>query len=305
MAQDIDTAVFPMAGLGSRFYPATKATPKEMLPIVDKPLIQYAVEEAYNAGITHMVFITSHKKRAIEDHFDKSYELEAELREKEKFTLLKTIETISPPDVKFTYIRQPKALGLGHAISCSEHIIGNKPFAVLLADDLLYDKMAPCLSSMIEIYKTKKAPIIAVQDIPRKDTVKFGIVDILDEESFYSRILKIVEKPKPEEAPSTMGVIGRYILTPEIFSVLKKTPTGLQGEIQLTDAIAKLLLEKPAYAYHFLGTRYDCGSKQGFLKATIDYGLRHPDVKEEFLDYLKTIKGSIKADDSALCFNET
>lgn len=292
----INTAVFPVAGLGSRFYPATKATPKEMLPIVDKPLIQYAVEEAYQAGITHMVFITSHQKRAIEDHFDKSHELEAALLEKKKLNLLKKIEDISPDDIKFTYIRQAKPSGLGDAIACSAHIVKNEPFAVILADDLLLDKMAPCLSSMIEIYQKKLTPVIAVQNVAREDTSKFGIVDILDEENYYSRILNIIEKPKPEHAPSTLGVIGRYILTPDIFSFIQETSQGAQGEIQLTDAVALLLKQKPAYAYHFLGKRYDCGSKLGFLKATVEYGLQHSELKDEFLAYLSKLSQSLETE---------
>lgn len=290
----INTAVFPVAGLGSRFYPATKATPKEMLPIVDKPLIQYAVEEAYQAGITHMVFITSHKKRTIEDHFDKNFELEAELREKEKFDLLKKIQDISPNGIKFTYIRQPKASGLGNAIACAEHVVKSESFVVILADDLLFDITSPCLSSMIELYEQKEAPIIAVQNIPLADTKKFGIVDILNEEQYYSRILDIVEKPEPHDAPSTLGVIGRYILTPDIFSFIQRTDQGKQGEIQLTDAIALLMKNKAAYAYHFLGKRYDCGSKLGFLQATVEYGLKHPDLKDAFLAYINQLHVDLK-----------
>ena len=282
----VTKAVFPVAGMGTRFLPATKASPKEMLPIVDKPLIQYAVEEAAAAGITDMIFVTGRSKRAIEDHFDKAYELENELALKNKQELLKVVQNILPSHVNCIYIRQPEALGLGHAVLCAEPVIGDEPFAVLLADDLL-DGEVPVMKQMTDAFDYYRCSVLGVQDVPRADTRSYGIVDASPVGERLERISAIVEKPKPEEAPSTLAVVGRYILTQRIFHHLRQIPKGAGGEIQLTDGIAALLREEQVLAYRYQGVRYDCGSKLGLLQATVSLGKRHPEIGAAFTEYLK------------------
>jgi len=278
----VTKAVFPVAGLGTRFLPATKANPKEMMPIVDKPLIQYAVEEAVRAGITELIFVTSSSKRAIEDHFDTNYELEANLFERGKHELLEAVRGILPDGVSCAYIRQKSPQGLGHAVLCAKQLVMNEPFAVLLADDLIDGGKSSCLQQMIEVYNQTKNSVIAVERIPLSETKKYGVVDIGDSQALRAPLQAIVEKPNPDNAPSNLGVVGRYILTPRIFSLLEKTTQGSGGEIQLTDAIAKLLKEEPVQALRFEGKRYDCGSKLGYLEATIAYALKHPELAEDF-----------------------
>lgn len=278
----VTKAVFPVAGLGTRFLPATKANPKEMLPIVDKPLIQYAVEEAIAAGITELIFVTSSTKRAIEDHFDKNYELEEKLSQHGKQALLSIVKDILPKGVTCAYVRQPEALGLGHAVLCAQPLIANEPFAVLLADDLI-DANPGCLSQMVKQYEINQHSIIAVQEIPLADTIRYGMVAT----TANYEINKIIEKPQPEQAPSNLGVVGRYILSPTIFADLQQTAVGSGGEIQLTDGIARLLQHEEASALHFSGKRYDCGSKLGYLEATIEYALKHDELADEFKNYLK------------------
>lgn len=278
-------AVFPVAGLGTRFLPATKASPKEMLTVVDKPLIQYAVEEAVAAGITDMVFVTGRSKRAIEDHFDKAYELETELLRKQKMEMLNLVQNILPKHVNCIYIRQAEPLGLGHAVLCAQPVVGDEPFAVLLADDLL-DGGTPVMKQMVDQFDYYRCSVLGVQDVPRSDTKSYGIVDARPVGERLERVAAIVEKPKPEEAPSTLAVVGRYILTPRIFHHLQHIPTGSGGEIQLTDGIAALLAEEQVLAYRYDGVRYDCGSKLGYLQATVALGQRHPEVGAAFTDYL-------------------
>ncbi|MDI9817701.1 MULTISPECIES: UTP--glucose-1-phosphate uridylyltransferase GalU [unclassified Legionella] len=285
----VKKAVFPVAGLGSRFLPATKANPKEMLPIVDKPLIQYAVEEAVRAGITHMIFITSSSKRSIEDHFDNHFELEMRLEEQGKTKLLEVVRSVSPPGIQFTYVRQNQPLGLGHAVLCAEHVIGEDPFAVLLADDLIDDSRMPCLSAMTAHFKKDRLSLIAVQPVPWNDVPQYGVVRLVDAGENYSTILAMIEKPKRELAPSNLAAVGRYIFTPAIFSCLKKTVPDQRGEIQLTDGIQKLLAEEKVQAYQFHGKRYDCGSKLGYLQATVELGMRHPEIGEDFCAYLEEL----------------
>lgn len=281
-------AIFPVAGLGTRFLPATKASPKEMLPIVDKPLIQYAVEEAIAAGVTDMVFVTGRSKRAIEDHFDKAYELETELERKQKKEMLEIVQNILPKHVNCIYIRQAEPLGLGHAVLCAKPVIGDEPFAVILADDLL-DGTPPVLKQMVDTYDYYRCSVIGVQDVPREDTKSYGIVDARRVADRIEQISAIVEKPKPEDAPSTLAVVGRYILTPRLFHHLEHGKPGAGGEIQLTDGIAALLSEEQVLAYRYDGTRYDCGSKLGYLQATVVFGQRHPEVGEAFTTYLKEL----------------
>ena len=283
----ITKAVFPVAGLGTRFLPATKASPKEMLPIVDKPLIQYAVEEAIAAGITELIFVTGRSKRAIEDHFDKAYEMEAELEARGKTALLEKLRGILPSNVSCVYIRQAEALGLGHAVLCAKHVVGDEPFAVLLADDLL-DGDIPVLKQMTGLYSHYNCSVVGVQSVPREETGSYGIVTGKEVEKGIHKLTGIVEKPKPAEAPSTLGVVGRYILTPRIFQHLENVKAGSGGEIQLTDGIASLLQYEQVLAYEFDGVRYDCGSKIGYLKATVDYALKHPELSDEFNEYLST-----------------
>jgi UTP--glucose-1-phosphate uridylyltransferase len=286
--RQIRKAVFPVAGLGSRFLPATKAQPKEMLPIVDKPLIQYAVEEAVAAGITELVFITGRNKRAIEDHFDKAYELETELEAAGKDKLLEHIQNILPKNVNCIYIRQPEALGLGHAVLCARPVIGDEPFAVLLADDFMDVKPgAPgVMQQMCEIYEREGANMLAVLNVQRTETQQYGIVSVDPYSDGLDRVRGIVEKPTPEAAPSTLAVVGRYILNGSIFSHLASIGKGSGGEIQLTDGIAELMKREPVLAYHYHARRYDCGSKLGYLKAMVAVGLRHPEVKEGFAEYI-------------------
>ncbi|MDO8702635.1 MAG: UTP--glucose-1-phosphate uridylyltransferase GalU [Undibacterium sp.] len=288
----IKKAVFPVAGLGSRFLPATKAQPKEMLPVVDKPLIQYAVEEAVEAGITEMVFITGRNKRAIEDHFDTAYELESELESAGKHALLELVQNVIPKNINCIYIRQPAALGLGHAVLCARPVIGDEPFAVLLADDLMDpDPGFPSvIAQMTRRYQEEGASIIAVQEVPREFTNQYGIVSGSPYKDRLDKMFGIVEKPAPQDAPSTLAVAGRYILSGKIFSYLEKLGKGSGGEIQLTDGIAALLKDEDVYAYRCAATRYDCGSKLGYLKATVALGLKHADVGEEFARYLQTLK---------------
>ena len=278
-------AVFPIAGLGSRFLPATKASAKEMLPVVDKPLIQYAVEEAYEAGIRHMVFVTGRTKRSVEDHFDTAYELENELEQAGKSELLKSARGISPENMVCSYVRQPRALGLGHAVLCAEHLVGQEPFAVLLADDLMVGRPS-ITAQMVQQFATLQASILAVQDVPLDQTNRYGIVSGTTLDAQLTQLSGIVEKPAPADAPSTLAVAGRYILTPRIFEELKTTPKGAGGEIQLTDAIAQLLSKEKVFAYRYHGTRYDCGSKLGFLQATVDLGEHHSQVGAEFSSWL-------------------
>ncbi len=283
----IRKAVFPVAGLGTRFLPATKANPKEMLPVVDKPLIQYAVEEAVEAGIKEMIFVTSSAKRAIEDHFDKNYELESELEKKGKKALLEVVRNVVPNGVSCVYIRQPEALGLGHAVLCAKPVVGNEPFAVLLADDMIDGNGQGVVSQMVEIYEQRQCSVLGVEEVPKSETDKYGIVSVTEEEGGVAQISNIIEKPKPVQAPSNLAVVGRYLLTPRIFDLLETTKKGSGGEIQLTDAIAHLLEEEKVFSYRFKGKRYDCGSKLGYLQATVEYALKHPELKEQFRDYLK------------------
>ncbi len=285
----VTKAVFPVAGLGTRFLPATKASPKEMMPIVDKPLIQYAVEEAVAAGLTDMIFVTGRSKRAIEDHFDKAYELESELAYRGKTELLEFVQNLLPKNINCIYIRQPEALGLGHAVLCAYPAVGDEPFAVLLADDLI-DGNPPVMKQMVDVYDHYSSSVIGVQEVARKDTGSYGIVDTKPMTDVIEQILRIVEKPKPAEAPSTLAVVGRYVLTPRIFHHLALIGKGTGGEIQLTDGIAALLAEEQVLAYRYQGTRYDCGSKLGYLEATVAFGLRHPEVGKDFAAVLKRMK---------------
>ncbi len=288
MNHKITKAVFPVAGLGTRFLPATKASPKEMLPIVDKPLIQYAVEEAVAAGITDLIFITGRGKRAIEDHFDKAYELEAELQAHGKNKLLKEVRALLPAGVQCAYVRQAEALGLGHAVLCARHLVGDEPFAVILADDLI-DATVPVMKQMAQVQAKNGGSVIAVQNVSREETASYGIVVPEPISPGLSKITNMVEKPKPEDAPSTLGVVGRYVLSPRIFHFLETQRRGAGGEIQLTDAIARLLREENVYAYEFSGRRYDCGSKLGYLEATVDLALKHPEVAAGFRTFLDQV----------------
>ncbi len=284
--QKVTKAVFPVAGLGSRFLPVTKASPKEMLPIVDKPLIQYAVEEAAAAGITDMIFITGRNKRAIEDHFDKAYELETELALRNKTELLEMVQAAAPPGINCIYIRQTEALGLGHAVLCAAPVVGNEPFAVLLADDLI-DAEVPVMRQMTELAAYSGCSVIGVMEVPPADVGSYGIVETGVRDDRTAPIVRMVEKPKPGTTPSTLAVVGRYVLTSRVFHHLSTMPAGAGGEIQLTDGIAHLLAEEQVLAYTFMGRRYDCGSKLGYLEATVDFGLRHPEVAEGFAAFLR------------------
>jgi UTP--glucose-1-phosphate uridylyltransferase len=281
----ITKAVFPVAGLGTRFLPATKASPKEMLPIVDKPLIQYAVEEAVAAGITDLIFITGRGKRAIEDHFDKAYELEAELQAHGRNKLLKEVRGLLPEGVSCTYIRQAEALGLGHAVLCARHLIGDEPFAVILADDLI-DAPLPVMKQMAQAHARHGGSMVAVQNVASEDTASYGIVSADRIGPSIAKVTAIVEKPKPEDAPSTLGVVGRYILSHRIFHFLENLRPGAGREIQLTDAIGRLLREESVFAYEFDGRRYDCGSKLGYLQATVNYALKHPELASDFRAFI-------------------
>ncbi len=285
----VTKAVFPVAGMGTRFLPATKASPKEMLPIVDKPLIQYAVEEAVAAGITDMIFITGRTKRSIEDHFDKAYELETELEARGKKEMLALVQRTVPKGVNCIYIRQSEALGLGHAVLCAAPVIGDEAFAVILADDLLDNPgSASIMEQMVGVYNYNRCSVLGTMNVPREETRQYGIVSTEAQQGDVQRVTGIIEKPKPEEAPTTQGVVGRYILTPRIFDHIRALQPGAGGEYQLTDAIAALLKDEAVLSYQFKGVRYDCGSKLGYLKATIELGLRHPEIGEEFAAYLAT-----------------
>ena len=283
----ITKAVFPVAGLGTRFLPVTKASPKEMLPVVDKPLIQYAVEEAAEAGITDMIFITGRNKRAIEDHFDKAYELETELLLRNKTALLEQVQAATPRGINCVYIRQTEALGLGHAVLCAEPVVVDEPFAVLLADDLI-DARVPVMKQMVDLAARENASVIGVMNVLPEETGSYGIVEAENEPAGarIGRITRIVEKPKPGTSSSTLAVVGRYVLSPRIFHHLRTMPAGAGGEIQLTDGIARLMQEERVLAYEFDGRRYDCGSKLGYLEATVDYGLQHSEVGEAFARFL-------------------
>jgi len=285
----IKKAVFPVAGLGTRFLPATKASPKEMLPVVDKPLIQYAVEEAVAAGMDQMIFITGRSKRAIADHFDKAFELEHELEAKGKEDLLRIVHDIVPDHVSCIYLRQAEALGLGHAVLCALPVVGNEPFAVILADDLIDGGEVPCLAQMVQVYEYQGRSVLGVERVPQEDTNKYGVVKASELEERVYKVESIVEKPAPDKAPSNLAVVGRYILTPRIFEKLQTTQKGAGGEIQLTDAIAALLQEEQVLAYEFQGKRYDCGSKIGYLEATVEYALKHEELSTEFRAYLQQL----------------
>jgi UTP--glucose-1-phosphate uridylyltransferase len=285
LSSSIRYAVFPVAGKGTRFLPATKASPKEMLPVVDKPLIQYAVEEALSAGATNMVFITGRNKRAIEDHFDVDPELELLLESKDKDVLRDLVRNIVPPHVNCIYVRQGEPLGLGHAVLCARPVVGERPFFVHLADDLI-DAGEACLGQMARIFAEHGSSVLGVEEVPADQTRQYGIIDGEPAQNRLRRLRGMVEKPKPADAPSNLAVVGRYILTPRIFDLLEETQAGAGGEIQLTDAIARLLLEEPVYGYEFEGQRFDCGSKLGYLQATVHYGLKHPELGSDFRAFL-------------------
>ncbi|MGV3499352.1 MAG: UTP--glucose-1-phosphate uridylyltransferase GalU [Hydrogenophaga sp.] len=292
----IRKAVFPVGGLGTRFLPATKAIPKEMLPVVDKPLMQYAVEEAYAAGIREMIFVTGRNKRAIEDHFDVAYELEAELEAAGKGALLELVNSIKPDDMDCAYVRQPRALGLGHAVLCAERLVGDEPFAVLLADDLMIGREQmqggpTVLAQMVKAYEQSPGTVLAVQDVPRAETRRYGVVDVHGVSAPLAEVFAMVEKPAPEKAPSTLAVAGRYILTPAVFESTRQQPRGAGGEIQLTDGIAALIGKERVQAFRYDGRRYDCGSKEGFLEATIDLALANPELSGAVRAHLKRVMG--------------
>ena len=284
----ITKAVFPVAGLGTRFLPATKASPKEMLPIVDKPLIQYAAEEAIAAGATELIFITGRNKRSIEDHFDNASELEASLEASGKKEMLDALKAILPSHVSCIFIRQPKALGLGHAVLCAKPVVGDAPFSVILADDLI-DAPTPAMQQMAVIYAARKSAVLGVEDVLPSETASYGIVDAQIIDNHLLKVNSIVEKPQPADAPSTLAVVGRYILTPKIFDCLEKVKPGKGGEIQLTDGISDLMKFENIYAYRFEGKRFDCGSKLGFMKANVELGLKHSEIAEDFARYLKRL----------------
>lgn len=288
LTQKITKAVFPVAGLGTRFLPATKASPKEMLPIVDKPLIQYAVEEAVDAGVTDLIFITGRNKRSIEDHFDKAYELENELELKHKTKMLALVRDVVPNHVNCIYIRQTEALGLGHAVLCAKSVVGNEPFAVILADELI-DAPGGILKQMVKVYEETGSSVLGLDEVAQADISSYGIVKLATKSTTQQKIEQIIEKPKAEDAPSNLAVIGRYILTPRIFTELSKTQKGVGGEIQLTDAISSLLQYEAIFAHKIRGTRYDCGSKLGYLKATVGLGMKHAEVGEEFKKFLTSL----------------
>jgi UTP--glucose-1-phosphate uridylyltransferase len=288
----INKAVFPVAGLGTRFLPATKAIPKEMLPVVDRPLIQYAVEEAYEAGIRHMVFVTGRSKRAIEDHFDSSPELEMELEAGKKKELLDLVRSLAPADMSCSFVRQARALGLGHAVLCAAPIVGDEPFAVLLPDDLMtgLDGGPSVLAQMVQQFERTPTCLLAVQEVPREHVKRYGIVTGDPAGERLTRVKRMVEKPDPDSAPSRMGVAGRYVLTPAVFDMIRTNPRGAGGEIQLTDGIARLMETEGVHAYLYQGRRYDCGSKDGFLEATVDFALKNPQLGPGFREYLKGLK---------------
>lgn len=292
MNKKITKAVFPVAGLGTRFLPATKASPKEMLPIVDKPLVQYAAEEAIAAGATELIFIIGRNKRAIPDHFDKAFELEAALEASGKKKVLESLRGILPKGVSCIFIRQAEALGLGHAVLCAKPVVGNEPFSVILADDLI-DGKVPAMQQMAEMFSQQNCSILGVEDVLPSETASYGIVDAEPIGPNLLQLKGIVEKPQPADAPSTLAVVGRYILTPKIFECLENVKPGKGGEIQLTDGIAALMAYEKVLAYRFEGVRYDCGSKLGYMKANVEFAMRHPEIGGEFLDYLRTVKQSL------------
>lgn len=293
MKKEVTKAVFPVAGLGTRFLPATKASPKEMLPVVDKPLIQYAVEEAIDAGATELIFVTGRNKRSIPDHFDKSYELEAELEAANKHDVLKMLRSILPKNVSCIYIRQPQALGLGHAVLCARPVVGNEPFSVILADDLIDSKVS-VVKQMVDVYDKHHASVLGVEDVLPSETASYGIVDAFSIEQNLLQLRGIVEKPQPQDAPSTLAVVGRYVLSGKIFDCLEKVKPGKGGEIQLTDGIAMLMEYEKVLAYRFEGKRYDCGSKIGFMQANVELALKHPEISQHFAEYLKSVVSEIK-----------
>jgi len=295
----IKKAVFPVAGMGTRFLPATKASPKEMLPVVDKPLIQYAVEEAVEAGMDQMIFITGRSKRAIADHFDKAFELEHELEAKGKEELLRIVRSIVPEHVSCIYLRQAEALGLGHAVLCALPVVGDEPFAVILADDLIDGGKQGCLKQMVQVYEYQGRSVLGVERVPQEETNKYGVVEASQLEDRVYKVDSIVEKPSPDKAPSNLAVVGRYILTPRIFDKLQSTQKGAGGEIQLTDAIAALLQEEQVLAYEFQGKRYDCGSKIGYLEATVEYALKHDELRDDFRGYLQNLLVKIEGSGNA------
>ena len=288
MHAPVSKAVFPVAGLGTRFLPATKAQPKEMLPVVDKPLIQYAVEEAYEAGIRHMIFVTGRNKRAIEDHFDTAYELETELESAGKQALLDLVRSVQPADMLCSYVRQPRALGLGHAVLCAEHLVGHEPFAVLLADDLMTGPAGGpgVLRQMVDVFERTGGSVLAVQEVPLEQVHRYGIVAGTRLPDGLTDVHQMVEKPPAAQAPSRLAVAGRYVLTPSVFDRIRQGGRGAGGEIQLTDGIAGLIGTEKVYAYPYQGKRYDCGSKLGFLQATVELALHHPEVGAEFKAYM-------------------
>ena len=286
----IKSAVFPVAGMGTRFLPATKASPKEMLPIVDKPLIQYAAEEAVDAGIENLIFITGRNKFSIPNHFDKAYEIETELERRNKKSELELVQNIIPNNINCIYIRQSQALGLGHAVLCSKAAVGDNPFAVILADDMILSSKKGCLSQMVERYEDLNSSIVAVEKVEKNLLHKYGIIDgTVNKNNKDWSLSNIVEKPDNNNAPSNMGVVGRYILNPSIFNILEKTQKGAGGEIQLTDAIATQILNEDVFAYEFEGERFDCGNKLGFLEATIQYGLNHNELSNDLKEYLRNL----------------
>jgi UTP--glucose-1-phosphate uridylyltransferase len=285
----VNKAIFPVAGLGTRFLPATKAQPKEMLPVVDKPLIQYAVEEAYAAGVREMIFVTGRHKRPIEDHFDMTFELEVALEQAGKQELLDVVRSVKPDDMECIYVRQPQALGLGHAVLCAQRLVGNNPFAVLLADDLMVGE-PPVLKQMVEQFREWRASILAVQEVPPEHTRRYGIVAGTQVNEHVMDVTRIIEKPAPDAAPSRLGVAGRYILTPGVFHEIVSHGRGVGGEIQLTDGIAGLLRREKVFAYRYQGKRYDCGSKEGFLQANVELALQHAELGKGFREFLKQLE---------------
>ena len=288
MDKKIRKAIIPAAGLGTRFLPATKAQPKEMLPIVDKPTLQYIIEEAIESGIEEILIITGRNKKSIEDHFDRSVELELELEHKGKVEMLEMVKSISNM-VDIHFIRQKEPKGLGHAIYCAKSFVGNEPFAVMLGDDIVYNEGKPCLRQLMDCYDEYKTSVLGVQTVPDGDVDKYGIVDGLKIEGNVTKVKGLVEKPSVDEAPSNMAILGRYIITPSIFEILERTKPGKGGEIQLTDALLELMSEEAIYAYNFEGRRYDVGDKLGFLEAAVEYALRKPELKDAFIEYLKSI----------------
>ncbi|HET7587710.1 MAG TPA: UTP--glucose-1-phosphate uridylyltransferase GalU [Gammaproteobacteria bacterium] len=290
MVQNIRKAVFPVAGLGTRFLPATKASPKEMLPVVDKPLIQYAAEEAVAAGAKVLIFVTGRNKTSIPDHFDRAYELENELQLRGKEAQLRMVQDMLPDDVQCVYVRQPEALGLGHAVLCAEPVVGREPFFVVLPDDLIDDGNRGVLTQMRDVYNERGSSLVGVQQVSREETSSYGIIDSEPAGERLFKMSGMVEKPQPDDAPSDLGVVGRYLLTPRIFDLLRQTGKGAGGEIQLTDAIAALLNEEAVYGFQFEGTRYDCGNKLGYLMATVKYGLAHPELGDGFREFLQSVR---------------